>query len=67
MKIIFYTSNCTKCKILKAKLDEKNIEYEVFDNIDEMIKKGFTSMPMLEIDSEVKNFLESINWIKGIK
>ena len=67
MKIIFYTSNCTKCKILKAKLDEKNIEYEIFDNIDEMIKKGFTSMPMLEIDGEVKSFLESINWIKGIK
>ena len=67
MKVIFYTSNCTKCKILKSKLDEKNIEYDVFDNIDEMIKKGFTSMPMLEIDGEVKNFLESINWIKGIK
>ena len=67
MKIIFYTSNCPKCKILKAKLDEKNIEYDIFDNIDGMIKKGFTSMPMLEIDGEVKNFLESINWIKGIK
>ena len=67
MKIIFYTSNCTKCKILRAKLDEKNIEYKVFDNIDEMINKGFTSMPMLEVDGEVKNFLESINWIKGIK
>lgn len=64
MSIILYTNDCPKCKILKTKLNEKGVQYEVFDNVDEMIKKGFTTMPILEVDGEKLNFLQANNFIK---
>lgn len=66
MKIILYSNNCPKCKILKTKLDEKGVDYEICDDIDLMISKGFRSMPMLEIDKKTIDFLEAINWTKEI-
>ena len=65
MKVILYTNDCPKCKILKIKLDEKNIPYEVFDDMDEMLKKGFRSMPMLAVDGKVMTFLDAVEWTKG--
>jgi len=31
-----------------------------------MIEKGFMSMPMLQIDGEIMNYLNAINWLKEI-
>ena len=47
------------------KLDEKNITYQTCSDMDVMIQKGFNSMPMLEIDGVVMNYLEAVNWVKG--
>lgn len=63
--MIFYSNDCPKCKILKAKLDQKNIAYETCSDMDVMIDKGFNSMPILEIDGEILNYLEAVNWAKG--
>ena len=38
--------------------------YEICDDIDLMIKKGFRSMPVLELNGEVMNYLEAVNYIK---
>ncbi len=65
MKVILYTNDCPKCKILKIKLDEKNISYEIFDDMDEMLKRGFRSMPMLDVDGKVMTFLDAVEWTKG--
>lgn len=62
--IILYSTDCPKCKILKSKLDEKNIKYEVCSDLPTMIKKGFKSVPMLKVDGKVMTFLEANNWIK---
>lgn len=64
MHIVLYSNECPKCKILKQKLDDKNILYEVCDDIDLMIEKGFRSMPVLELNGEVMNYLEAVNYIK---
>jgi glutaredoxin len=61
---VLYSNECPKCKILKQKLDDKNILYEVCDDIDLMIEKGFRSMPVLELNGEVMNYLEAVNYIK---
>ena len=61
---MLYSNECPKCKILKQKLDDKNILYEVCDDIDLMIEKGFRSMPVLELNGEVMNYLEAVNYIK---
>ena len=62
--IILYTNNCPKCKILKNKLDEKNIKYEICNDIDLMIEKGFKSVPMLKIEGQILNFNDSIIFLK---
>ncbi|HCF38049.1 MAG TPA: hypothetical protein DER56_03085 [Thermosipho africanus] len=65
MKIILYSNDCPKCKILKTKLEEKNISYEIFNTIDEMIERGFRSLPILEVDGKIMTFIEAVEWVKG--
>ena len=62
--ITLYSNGCPKCKILKSKLDNKNIQYELCSDIDVMISKGFNLMPTLEVERETMNFLDAINWVK---
>ncbi len=65
--ITLYSTGCPKCNILKTKLNEKGVEYEICDDVDAMQEKGFTVVPMLEVDGKIMNFLESNKWIKEIR
>ena len=62
--IVLYSTDCPKCKILKIKLDEKNIFYEICSDTKTMIEKGFKSAPMLEVNGKIMTFLDANNWIK---
>ena len=62
--IILYEHGCPKCKILKAKLDQKGIEYETINDIDLMREKGFKEAPKLEVNGVVMGFKEAADWIK---
>ena len=63
MNIVLYSTNCPKCKVLKSKLEQNNIEFIENNDIELMTQKGFTTAPMLEIDSIVYNFKEAVEWI----
>ena len=63
MKIILYSTNCPKCKILETKLKAKHIEYEVNNDVQYMISKGFLSAPYLEIDEQLYSFGDAIKWV----
>lgn len=60
-----YSTNCPKCKVLEAKMNEAGIQYEVCTNVDEMIARGMTSAPMLEVDGDLLNFSAANDWING--
>lgn len=45
------------------KLDQKSIQYNTVSDIDTMLEKGFSSMPMLEVDSKTMNFTEAVKWV----
>jgi len=62
--VILYSTDCPKCQILKEKLDNKNIEYIVNSDSEAMLLKGFSTVPMLEIDSKVLNYLDAVKWVK---
>lgn len=64
-KIILYEHGCPRCKILKLKLDQKGIQYETINDIEVMKAKGFLEAPKLEVDGEIKNFKEAVEWING--
>lgn len=63
MKIILYTTNCPKCRILEAKLNNKKMEYKIETNIDEMLAKGLMSAPGLEVDGQLMDFVAANKWI----
>lgn len=66
MSIILYTNECPLCKALKSRLDEKQIKYEIFDDVEKMIEMGFRQMPQLQIDGERLNFQQALQWIKRV-
>lgn len=65
MNVILYTSGCPKCDILKKKLDDKNIVYSVFNDIDKMIEMGLNEVPVLDVGGKRMNYIEAVKWING--
>lgn len=63
--VVLYSTNCPKCKVLKTKMEQANIEYVEVTDISIMTEKGFIEAPMLEIDGEFMNFSQALTWIKG--
>lgn len=64
MNIILYTTHCSKCNILKNKLDKLNIKYTELDSVDEMISLGFTTSPILLVDGKAMDFISAIGWVR---
>lgn len=63
--VIMYTTHCPQCKVLEKMLNDKKIEYTQITDIDIMKSKGIQSVPYLEIEGELKNFKESMEWIRN--
>ena len=66
-KIILYSTNCPKCKVLIQKLNEKNIPYIICDDIDIMMTKGLTSVPVIEKYGSLMGFKEAMKWANDRK
>lgn len=64
--IKIYSTGCPKCNVLIKKLNEKNIDYDICSDVDFMINKGVTQVPMAEIDGKLMDFKQSIEWINNI-
>ena len=65
MRIVLYSNNCPRCKVLKTKLEPSNIAFEENNNVELMTQKGFTTLPMLEVDGVIYSFKDAVEWIKG--
>lgn len=64
MNVILYSTNCPKCQVLEKKLNANNINYTIINDTDLMIKKGFMSAPMIEVDGDVMDFKSAVEWLK---
>ena len=64
MKVILYSTGCPKCNVLKKKLAEKDITYEEFTSVDDMLSMGIKEVPMLGVGEKLMSFKESVDWIK---
>ena len=64
-KIILYSTNCPRCKILTMKLQQKNIAYEEINDVGQMTAKGFKEVPKIELaDGTILDFKQAIEWVK---
>lgn len=61
--IVMYSTHCPKCDVLEQKLNSKNINYGVIDDVNIIIDKGFDFLPVLEIDGKIMKYREAVNWI----
>ena len=65
--VVLYSNGCPRCVILKKKLDEKKIEYKISDNLNDIVKEGFMSVPVLKVDDfTFLGFGEATKWINGM-
>lgn len=67
MKVVFYTIDCPKCRVLESKLKAKNVAFEECRDIEIMQEKGFKSAPMLEVDGTTMSFGEAAKWINNLE
>ena len=66
-KVVLYSTNCPRCRVLEKKLNEKNIIFELVNDEDVMIEKGFMTAPMMEIDGSLYDFKNAVDWINGLQ
>lgn len=63
--VILYSTGCPRCNVLVQKLDSKNIEYTVVNDIDIMTEKGIETVPVLEVDGQLMQFKKATDWVNG--
>lgn len=62
--IIFYTTHCPKCKVLKTKMDKIELTYEVCEDVGKMLDLGIQTAPALQVNNTILDFGQAIQWLK---
>lgn len=69
MRVILYSTDCPKCKILESKLKQKNVAFELVtgeEAVEAISNKGFMSAPLLEVDGENMEFGKAVKWVNEL-
>lgn len=61
--IILYSNGCPKCKVIKSKLESKNIVFEETDDTQRIILEGYKTFPVLEVDGQFMDFVSANTWV----
>lgn len=67
MNVTMYTTHCPKCKLLTIKLEGLGIKINEITDVEIMKEKGFTTVPMLEVNGEIMDFSVANKWANKIK
>lgn len=65
--IKLYSTHCPQCNALETKLQRAGIEYEICDDREVMLARGFKTAPILETEEGVMNFSQAIKWVNSKK
>lgn len=66
MTVTLYSTHCPQCVVLENMLKNKNVEYDTVTDIKIMRKKGFLSVPRLEVNGVIMDMKESMKWLEEI-
>jgi len=62
--IVYSLPTCGQCKVLKKKLENKNISFTVVENIEKMLELGIQGVPVLQLDDGTKLIqIDAIKWV----
>ncbi len=65
-EIILFSSGCPKCKVLKQKLDDKKIKYEISEDFDELVQNNLQTVPVLKVNGEYYQFNEAVRMVNEL-
>lgn len=65
MSITLYSTGCPKCKVLKSKLEAKNVEFVENNSVEEMTGLGITQVPVLSVGGVLMDFKQAVNWVNN--
>jgi glutaredoxin len=60
-----YSTGCANCKTLERLLDQRGLNYEKCSDMEEMIRLGIQSAPVLEVDGTLLLFYQAVNLLNG--
>lgn len=60
--VILHTTGCAKCKVLKKKLDDAGVKYDVNEDVSKMRALGLLSAPALSVDGMIMDFSAACRW-----
>lgn len=63
MITIYTTETCPKCKILKKKLTDKNIDFKEINDIEILKSLDIYEVPVLDVDDTLLDFSAANSWI----
>ena len=62
--IVYSLPTCGQCKVLKKKLENKNIGFTVVEDIEKMLELGIQGVPVLQLDDGTKlTQMSAIKWV----
>lgn len=62
--VTLYTTHCPKCRMLEKNLQKKGIDYHTSEDLDKLVRVGFQSAPVLEIEEgKFLNFKDAWSWV----
>jgi glutaredoxin len=62
--IVYSLPTCGQCKVLKKKLENKNISFTVVEDIEKMLELGIQGVPVLQLDDGTKlTQMSAIKWV----
>ena len=62
---VYSSPTCPKCKMLKMQLKAKGILFNVCEDTQVALYKGVHNLPAMEINDQLLNFPQAIEWIRG--
>ena len=62
MDVTLYTTHCPLCRVLETKLNTAGVEYKINEDVEEIRKLGYLSVPVLVVDGDDMNFKEACVW-----
>lgn len=66
MEVILYSTHCPRCEVLEEKLKIKGIKYIEENSVEVMQEKGITSVPVLEYNGELFDFINAVKLINSL-
>ena len=63
MITVYAKEGCPKCRVLQLELNQKNLEFQEFNDMDAMIAMGIKSVPQMKVDDKLYSFEEAIKYV----